>query len=119
MKIIDGKQEGYDKLKEEISKINKKINFTVIQVGNDPASNVYIKQKEKMSEYIGYNFNHIKLKEEVTETEVIDIIDKLNNDNDVDGILIQMPLPKHLDTKKIQNRVNPLKDEKECCQEVC
>ena len=63
-----------------------------------------------MAEYVGYNFEHIKLPESVLEDEVIEIIDKLNEENGVDGILVQMPLPNHLNSKIIQNRIIPSKD---------
>ena len=63
-----------------------------------------------MASELDYNFNHIKLDENVSEEEILKIIDELNNDDMVDGILVQMPLPKHLDAKKIQNSIDPYKD---------
>ncbi len=113
MKIIDGKKikaEILDELKTEVCKLKDKPNFVVIQVGNNEASNVYIKQKAKMAEYIGYGYTHMKLDEDITEKELLDKIDKLNKDKNIHGILVQMPLPDHIDTNKIQNAVLPEKD---------
>ena len=113
LEILDGKKikkEILDELKEEVSKLTIKPSFVVIQVGNDEASNVYIKQKAKMAEYIGYKYTHIKLSEETTEEFLLNRIYELNNDDSVNGILVQMPLPKHIDTNKIQNAVSYNKD---------
>ena len=111
--LLDGKtvkKELLEKLKEELLTLPRQLGLTLIQVGEDPASNVYVGQKEKMALEVGYNFNHVKLDENVTEEELLKVIDELNADELVDGILVQMPLPKHLDAKKIQNRVDPFKD---------
>ena len=111
--LLDGKivkKELLEKLKEELLTLPRQLGLTVIQVGEDPASKVYVGQKEKMALEVGYNFNHVKLDENVTEEELLKVIDELNADELVDGILVQMPLPKHLDAKKIQNRVDPFKD---------
>ena len=113
MKLIDGKKikkEILDELKVEVSKLTDKPNFVVIQVGNNEASNVYIKQKAKMAEYIGYGYKHLKLSEDITEADLLTEIDKLNKDKNIHGILVQMPLPNHIDTNKIQNAVIPEKD---------
>lgn len=113
MKIIDGKKikkEILDELKEEVSKLKDKPNFVVIQVGNNEASNVYIKQKAKMAEHIGYGYTHLKLDENITEEALLNEIDKLNKDKNIHGVLVQMPLPSHIDTNKIQNAVIPEKD---------
>jgi methylenetetrahydrofolate dehydrogenase (NADP+)/methenyltetrahydrofolate cyclohydrolase len=111
--LLDGKtvkKELLEKLKEELLTLPRQLGLTVIQVGEDPASKVYVGQKEKMALEVGYNFNHVKLDENVTEEELLKVIDELNANELVDGILVQMPLPKHLDAKKIQNRVDPFKD---------
>lgn len=113
MKLIDGKKikkEILDELKDEVSKLKEKPNFVVIQVGNNEASNVYIKQKAKMAEYIGYGYTHMKLAENISEDDLLKEIDKLNKDKNIHGILVQMPLPNHIDTNKIQNAVIPEKD---------
>lgn len=113
MIILDGKklkQKILDELKEEVTKLLVKPKLVVIQVGEDPASSVYVKQKEKMSEYIGYNFEHIKLSSDVLEKELLTLIDKLNVDKEVSGILVQMPLPSQINAKVVQNRVIASKD---------
>ena len=113
MIILDGKKiktEILNELKNEVSKLSEKPNFVVIQVGNDEASNVYISQKAKMAEYIGYGYKHLKLSEKITEKDLLLEIDKLNKDRLVHGVLVQMPLPKHIDASKIQNAVLPVKD---------
>lgn len=113
MIILDGKKiknEILDELKNEVSELTEKPNFVVIQVGDNPASNVYIKQKAKMAEYVGYGYKHLKLAEDITEKELLNEIDKLNKDKNVHGILVQMPLPEQIDTNKVQNAVLPEKD---------
>lgn len=113
MKLLDGKEvklKMLDDLKEKVESLDTKLGLTVIQVGEDPASSVYVNQKNKMASNMGFNFNHIKLDEKVEEEELLSIIDDLNNDDKVDGILVQMPIPEHLDAKKIQNAISPYKD---------
>ena len=113
MILLDGKmvkEKRLSKLKEKLQKINRPLGLAVIQIGNDSASNIYVANKEKTAKSLGCNFFHIKLDEDVEENIVLDKIDKLNNDNNIDGILIQMPIPKHLDSKRIQNRVLSSKD---------
>jgi methylenetetrahydrofolate dehydrogenase (NADP+)/methenyltetrahydrofolate cyclohydrolase len=113
MELLDGKvvkAKLLEDLKEKVDKLDTKLGLTVIQVGDDPASSVYVKQKNKMAESLGFNFNHIKLDENIKEDELLNIIDEMNNDNSVDGILVQMPIPKSLDTKRIQNAIVPDKD---------
>jgi len=111
--ILDGKmlkRNILNELQEEVSQMEEKPQLVVIQVGHDEASNVYIKQKQKMCEMVGYQYQHIKLDETTTTEEVLKIIDELNNNSEVNGILVQMPLPKHLDMELIQNAVLPEKD---------
>lgn len=113
MQILDGKEVKrikLEELKNEVLKLDRPLGLTVIQVGDDSASNIYVKQKSKMANNLEFNFNHIKLEEDVTEEEVLKIINSLNRDNCVDGILVQMPLPKHLNSRIIQNTISPLKD---------
>ena len=113
MILLDGKKlrdKILDELKEEVDKLPVKPSFVVIQVGDDEASNVYIKQKEKMANLVGYKFRHLKLASDVTEDELIKEIDNLNNDSNVSGILVQMPVPKHIDILKVQNAILPEKD---------
>lgn len=111
--LMDGKKiqmEIIDELKQEVALIKDKIKLVVIQVGEDEASCVYIRQKKKMAELVGYEFLHIRYSEKVTTDEIIKEIDKLNEDSSVTGILVQMPLPKGIDEKKIQNRISAMKD---------
>lgn len=111
--LIDGKSIKkiiLDELKEEVSKLEEKPKLVVIQVGNNEASNVYIKQKAKMAEHIGYGYEHIKLEEDTTTNKILEIIDRLNKDDNVNGVMVQMPLPKQIDTDIIQNAVIPIKD---------
>lgn len=111
--IIDGKEikkQLLDELKEEVSKLEIKPSLVVIQVGDNDASNVYIKQKAKMADYVGYDYRHIKLSEDITTEEIIKIIDELNNDKKINGVMVQMPLPNHVDTELVQNAVIPSKD---------
>ena len=113
MELLDGrkvKKEKLQQLREKLNRCEEQVGLAVIQIVEDPASSVYVRQKEKMANDLGYYFKHIKLSENVTEEEVLSLIDQLNEDNLIDGILVQMPIPKHLDSKKIQNRVHYLKD---------
>ncbi len=113
MKILDGKLikgQILEELKGEVDKLTIKPNLVVIQVGDNDASNIYINQKRKMAEYIGYNFSLLRFPLEVSEEEILNEIDKLNNDNSVHAILVQMPLPGHLNAAKIQNAIAVLKD---------
>lgn len=86
------------------------INLSVISVGEDPASQSYIKSKEKACSECGFDFTHYELYDGVEEKEVLDLINRLNNDEKVTGILVQLPLPKHLDAMKITEAINPIKD---------
>ena len=104
------KKEILEDLKNKVQQLDTQLGLAVIQVGNDEASNVYIKQKEKMALELGYKFVHKKFEDNVSQEELIDEINKLNDDNSIDGILVQMPIPNHLDSKVIQNSVNPNKD---------
>lgn len=104
------KEKTISNLKDKISKLNDKLTLVVIQVGDDPASNVYVKQKEKTANELNVNFIHEKLDSNVTEAFLINLIEKYNNDTNVNGILVQMPLPPHINELTIQNKVNYLKD---------
>lgn len=113
MKLLDGKKVKLDilnNLKSELLTLDKQLGLAVIQIGNDPASSVYMKQKENLARDLNYKFKHVHLNEDVEEFVVLEIIKFLNDDDSIDGILVQMPIPNHLDAKKIQNQINPLKD---------
>ena len=114
--IIDGKKiskDIKDELKEKVAKLKeegKEITLAVIQVGNDPASSVYVGNKKKACEYIGIRSLAYEMKEETTQTELLELIKKLNEDDTVNGILVQLPLPKHIDEKTIINFISAKKD---------
>ena len=114
--VIDGKkisQEIKDELKEKVAKMaeeGKKIALAVIQVGNDPASSVYVRNKKNACAYIGIESLSYELPEETTEAELVALVEKLNQDDKVNGILVQLPLPKHIDEEKIIQTISPAKD---------
>ncbi|MBQ1812636.1 MAG: bifunctional 5,10-methylenetetrahydrofolate dehydrogenase/5,10-methenyltetrahydrofolate cyclohydrolase [Bacilli bacterium] len=113
MQILDGKkikQEKIEELKKEISTLKRKPGLAVIQVGDNPASNVYVSNKEKTGLELGCNFEYIKFPEDVQEDLILATIDRLNDDMSIDGIIVQLPLPEHLNKEKIQNRVCHKKD---------
>lgn len=95
---------------ETLKNAGKQTGLAVVLVGEDPASKVYVRNKEKACEEIGVYSEMHKLPEETTEEELIALINKLNNDEKIDGILVQLPLPKHLDDKVIINNIRPDKD---------
>ena len=115
-KIIDGlaiSKQIKDEVKAKAAEYKEqgiKICLAVIQVGNDPASSVYVGNKKKGCEYIGINSLSYELPEETTEDELLELIGKLNADSKVNGILVQLPLPKHIDEDKIIKAIDPKKD---------
>lgn len=116
-KIINGKEIAL-KTKEEIkefveenyNKTGKKPQIASILVGEDGGSIYYLNSQEKVATSLGLLFKKIILKESTTEEELLGLIDELNNDNDVHGIMLQVPLPKHIDEKTVVNRISPKKD---------
>ena len=114
--IIDGKkisQEIKDELRDKVADLKsqgKDICLAVIQVGNDPASSVYVGNKKKACAYIGIESLSYELAEETTQQELLDLIEKLNADSKVNGILVQLPLPKHIDEEKVIQAISPEKD---------
>ena len=111
--ILDGKKikdEIINRLRQEIKNYKDKPTLCVIQIGNDEASNIYISQKEKMCNVVGYNFVYKKFNTTVSENEILNTIDDLNNDKNINAILVQLPIPSRLNSKIIQNKINPLKD---------
>lgn len=96
-----------DKVKEKYNKVPR---LAVIIVGKDPASIIYIKNKEKACEKCGIESLKYELSENIKEEELIKIIKDLNNNDNINGILVQLPLPKHISKKKIAETINPLKD---------
>ena len=115
--IIDGKiiasSLRKDLSREIISlkeKYNKVPGLAVVQVGNVAASSVYVKAKTKSALEVGIEVIDHHLEELTTEKELLDLVDKLNNQNNVNGILVQLPLPKHMDEQKILDSISPDKD---------
>ena len=116
-KIIDGKRIASDmriNISHQVSSIKKDYNITptlaVILVGNDPASEVYVSNKEKSAHSVGMNSIQFKLASDIGESELIAKIQELNNDKKVHGILVQLPLPAHIDTRKIIHAIDHRKD---------
>lgn len=110
---MDGKSlkgEILSGLAEEVKALDKVPTLCVIQVGDDEASNVYINQKRKMCNDIGYNFIHEKYDDSITEDELLKNIERFNSNDNIDAILVQMPLPSGINEKSIQNAVNKYKD---------
>lgn len=117
MEILDGKivsQSVKDELKAEVIQLiknNKRLpHLAAILVGNNGASETYVASKAKNCEEIGFKSSLFRLKEDITESELINAVIKLNADESVDGILVQLPLPKHIDEQKIINLIDPSKD---------
>ena len=111
-KILDGKLVRNIKKEElinKVKKLNKQLTLVVISVGNNSASQVYIKQKEKLSHEIGYNFINLHF-DYIKESELLEKIQELNNDDNVTGIIVQLPLPDYLNKEKVINSINYLKD---------
>ncbi len=115
--ILDGKKLAKkirEELKKEVDEFTSKglrnPTLAVILVGNDPASEVYVKNKRKACDEVGIKSLYIHLVEDTPEEELLRIINKLNNDEDVDAILVQLPLPKHINTQKVISSISPEKD---------
>lgn len=111
--IIDGVASSLilkKKIKEEIEKEGLTPSLAVIQVGDNKASNIYVRNKKRASEEVGIKFTEIKLPITISEDLVIAEIERLNNDISVNGILVQLPLPDGFDEGKIINTINPVKD---------
>ena len=115
--IIDGKKEAEvlrEEIKKEIISIKTKTNkspaLTVILVGDFAPSQIYVKNKEKISKEVGINSNVIKYPKDVSEEEILKKIKELNNDKNVSGILVQLPLPDQISKEKVINLIDPLKD---------
>ena len=117
MNILDGKkcsQEILDKIKEKVDALknsNKRVpGLAVIIVGNNPASKIYVNSKVKACEKVGFYSKAIFLDENISQAELLENIQALNNDKNIDGILVQLPLPKHLNEDEICNTIDTSKD---------
>jgi len=117
MKLIDGKaiattvkSEIANEVKKMIDADQKTPHLAAVLVGNDPASETYIASKERACKEVGFTSSIYKLSEQTTEDELLKTIEFLNNDEDIDGYIVQLPLPKHINTDKIISAIDPKKD---------
>ena len=111
--IINGKEIAeniLNNIKKEVENFDVKPTLAVIIVGCDPASKVYVKNKIKKSEFLGFNSILKELPENTTKEELLDVIKNLNEDKNVNGILLQLPLPKGLNEKDFLDEISPIKD---------
>ena len=115
--LIDGKQIAANLRQDIAQKVQERLNkglrapgLAVILVGSDPASEVYVSHKRKDCEQVGFQSQAYDLPETTTQAELLALIDQLNNDSTVDGILVQLPLPQHLDASLLLERISPSKD---------
>lgn len=111
--IIDGKklaQDIYNDLKTQIGTLPEKPRLDIVLVGNDDASEIYVRNKIKAAEKIGLNAVLHRLNTDVSEDNLLTLIDDLNAASDVNGIIVQLPLPKQINTHRIINRISPQKD---------
>ena len=115
-RLIDGKlisKQIKDELKEEAAQLKEQgivPCLAVIQVGHDPASTVYVNNKKKACAYVGINSRSYELPEDTSEQTLLDLVQKLNEDPEVNGILVQLPLPKQIDEDKVIRTISPDKD---------
>ncbi len=111
--LLDGKKVRNflaENIKKELNKIGGKPKLVILQVGNDERSSAYVKQKKIFGEKLGFNVEYVQFDKKVLEKELISRINKYNEDKNTNGIIIQLPLPKNLDTLKIIESVSPEKD---------
>lgn len=113
MNIIDGKAVSLavkERVRDEIAEKNLKIGLAVVIVGNNQASRVYVNNKKKACEFCGITSYEYALPEETSEEELLELVETLNGDANINGILVQLPLPKQIDEKKIIEHISPNKD---------
>lgn len=111
--ILDGKKlrdNIIENLKAKVDTFDEKPTLVVILVGENPASKIYVNNKKKMAEKIGIHSEVINYPANITEAELLDKIEELNNDKNVTAILVQLPLPKHISKENIMNKITPSKD---------
>ena len=111
--ILDGKQlrdKIFESLKQKLNKMNKKPTLAVVLVGENPASQIYVRNKKKTAEKLGINSISIEYPTNISEKELLNKIDELNNDPNVTAILVQLPLPEHINKNKIIDAILPQKD---------
>lgn len=113
MNILDGKlvsKKIQEEIKKQVATLSKKPCLLVILVGNDQASQIYVSSKEKACKKVGMESKTIILDENVSQKEVIKVIQKANEDKNINGILVQLPLPNHMDAKAVVGAIDPMKD---------
>ncbi len=117
MQVLDGKETAQaikDSLKIEVAQLSSRGNpvphLVAILVGNNGASETYVASKVKACQEVGFKSTLIRLEEDITELKLLEIIRELNGDPDVDGILVQLPLPKHISDEEVINTIDPVKD---------
>ena len=113
MIILDGKTlslKVLEQVKESVAKLEKQPHLVVILVGENPASKIYVNNKKKAAEKVGIKSTVIEMDINVSEEDLLKTIEKLNNDSDVTGVLVQLPLPKHIDKNKVILAISPKKD---------
>ncbi len=117
MQIIDGKKvsaEVKERVRQQTLELKEAHGITpglaVVIVGDDPASRVYVNNKKKACELVGFKSEEYALPAETTQQELLELVEKLNNKSDINGILVQLPLPKHLDDKAVIEAISPQKD---------
>ena len=111
--ILDGKKlrdKLLDELKLKVENFDRKPSLAVILAGDNPASQIYVNNKKKTAEKLGITSTVINYPSDVTENELLEKIEELNNDKNINAILVQLPLPKHIDKFKIINAILPIKD---------
>lgn len=111
--IIDGKQIAADireKLKQKIARLPVAPQLAIVLVGNDEPSLIYVRNKQKAAAQIGLQSQLYHMDEDISEEELLNVIAKLNADKQINGIIVQLPLPKQLNTNRIINAISPLKD---------
>lgn len=116
-KIIDGKELSinirkkiYDEAIDFQNKFGRSVGLAVVLVGENPASQIYVKNKITACEQTAIKSFSYYLPADVTQTQLLDLIDTINNDNNIDGLLVQLPLPKHIDENYVLSKINPCKD---------
>ena len=121
--LLDGKlvsAKVKDEVKLEVEKLKKdgrEITLAVILVGDDPASRVYVNNKKKACEYVGFRSFEYALDKNTSEAELLSLIEELNYDKEINGILCQLPLPEHIDEKKVIKAIDIHKDVDAFCEE--
>jgi methylenetetrahydrofolate dehydrogenase (NADP+)/methenyltetrahydrofolate cyclohydrolase len=115
--IIDGKttslaikDEIAEKVKQIINDGGKVPHLAAVLVGDDGASQTYVNGKVKACEYVGFKSSLLKFESDISEAELLEVVDKLNNEDDIDGYIVQLPLPKHIAPQKVIERIKPEKD---------